>query len=160
MPSLFSKTMLAGILALSFSGCGAKSTDDGRVAVSGAVTQDGDPVPEGRIHFRPAPGSSGPTSGGEVRNGKFNISAERGPVLGEYVVTLNVGPIPEKMSMRSGNMKARRDAQGDVSTFEFTRRINEPGENLTLELSEATPASDEKETSEKQNKVGGKPGRK
>lgn len=64
-------------------GCG-KSTD-GRVAVSGEVTLDGQPLDRGSIEFHPK-AAGGTMTGGTIENGTFTIAAEQGPKPGSYEV--------------------------------------------------------------------------
>lgn len=84
---------LGGAAALGFvllitpllTGCG-KSTD-GRVAVSGEVTLDGQPLDRGSIELHPkSPG--GTMTGGMISNGTFTIAAEQGPKPGSYEVRI------------------------------------------------------------------------
>jgi hypothetical protein len=64
-------------------GCG-KSTD-GRVAVSGEVTLDGQPLDRGTIEFHPK-SAGGTMTGGMISNGTFTIAADQGPKPGSYEV--------------------------------------------------------------------------
>jgi hypothetical protein len=66
-----------GIAVLMISGC-AGATD--RASVSGTVTLDGKPVPEGYLNFYPE--SGGPSAGGTILDGKYTIEEERGVVIG------------------------------------------------------------------------------
>jgi hypothetical protein len=63
-----------------------------RVAVSGTVTLDGAPLTEGVIQFNPAPGTEGPPTAGEIREGKYSIEKPLGPVPGKYKVTISGRP--------------------------------------------------------------------
>src|SRR4051794_22210111 len=66
-------------------GCGGAAGDNlPRQAVSGTVTLDGAPVSHGFIQFRPT--TEGPTTevGGEIKDGKYEIAREQGPVPGGY----------------------------------------------------------------------------
>jgi hypothetical protein len=74
-PTLFLGVVLAA-LAL---GCG----DGGRLAVSGRVTLDGQPLEDGAITFIPVEGNRGPAAGGAIQDGEFQIDAKDGPVLGK-----------------------------------------------------------------------------
>jgi hypothetical protein len=78
-------------------GCG---TGDGlnRASVSGKVTVNGTPVEKGNISFMPAKGTKGPSVGGEIKNGTFQIPAARGPVAGNYTVQLNA---PQKTGRKT-----------------------------------------------------------
>jgi hypothetical protein len=62
------------------SGCG----DGGpkRASVSGRVTIDGQPLPEGAITFIPEPPNQGPTAGGIIREGDYKIEGSKGPIVG------------------------------------------------------------------------------
>ncbi len=64
-------------------GCG-KSTD-GRVAVGGEVTLDGQPLDRGTIEFHPK-SAGGTMTGGTIANGAFTIAADQGPKPGSYEV--------------------------------------------------------------------------
>jgi hypothetical protein len=63
-----------------------------RVAVSGTVTLDGTPLPEGVIQFNPTSGTEGPPAAGEIREGKYSIERPQGPVPGKYKVTISSRP--------------------------------------------------------------------
>jgi hypothetical protein len=72
--------LAVGLAALPFTGCGGS----GRVSVSGRVTVDGKPVPEGSITFIPEKGNPGPTAGGAIRDGSYKIDARKGPMTGKH----------------------------------------------------------------------------
>lgn len=67
-------------------GCG----DSGlrRAAVRGTVRVGEEPVEIGSITFVPIGENKGPTAGGVIENGKFDIPAERGPFVGENRVQI------------------------------------------------------------------------
>jgi len=77
--------LLAVVLVAPMVGC---SGGDGRLAVKGTVTLDGQPLERGSINFRPAPGNQAPSSGGTVRNGEFALPAAHGLKPGDYLVTI------------------------------------------------------------------------
>jgi hypothetical protein len=62
--------------------------NDGRVGVVGNVTLDGKPLDTAAISFRPAPGHTGPTAGGQVNKGVFQIDAQHGLLPGKYLVVV------------------------------------------------------------------------
>ena len=72
------------ILVLFLSGC---SSND-RLGVSGTIAVNGKPIESGAISFRPAPGNSGSSSGGQIRQGRFQLTAQRGLVPGKYLVAV------------------------------------------------------------------------
>jgi len=86
-----SRFFRAGVLSLWLvyltSGCGPAQIPRG--AVQGKVTLDGQPFPDGRITFEPIAGTKGPTAGGEIRNGEYNIESRNGPVPGKNVIRIN-----------------------------------------------------------------------
>jgi hypothetical protein len=86
----------AAVLALAVAGC---STDPSevdtlpRVAVSGTVTLDGKPLPEGRLQFLPDASSSGIITVGEIKDGKFSIDRASGPIPGKYRIMVSSRPV-------------------------------------------------------------------
>lgn len=79
-------TFTAGglVIALLALGCG----DSGRAPVSGTVMLDGKPLPEGSISFFPTDGNRGPSAGGVIQDGAFEIDARDGPILGKNRVEI------------------------------------------------------------------------
>ena len=73
----------AGMVGIS--GCGP---GDGRQAVTGMVTVDGEPLDDAAISFQAAHGTKGPSSGGPVQDGKYRVSARKGLLPGTYKVTI------------------------------------------------------------------------
>jgi hypothetical protein len=67
-------------------GCGQNG--DGRAAVAGRVTLDGDPIATGAITFYPIGEAKGCTAGGDISNGQFSIQAAKGPVIGRNRVEI------------------------------------------------------------------------
>ena len=61
------------LIALGLSGC----SDNGLIKISGTVTFDGEPIPEGSISFMPVDGK-GVTAGGEIKNGKYTAEVSPG----------------------------------------------------------------------------------
>ena len=77
-------TMLCG---LSLCGCG--STGPERASVQGEVTLGGKPLEKGSILFRPTEGTTGPTAGGTIENGKYSIPKNSGPMVGTNRIEIN-----------------------------------------------------------------------
>lgn len=92
-------TVVFVLVAVSAAGC---SGGDGlaRVAVSGSVTIDGEPVPNGVVRFKPAEGTEGPMANTMITDGRYDIPADQGPVAGNYTVQVqayqdpNAAPSP------------------------------------------------------------------
>ena len=77
--------LLTTVLTAPIVGC---SRGDGRLAVSGSVTLDGQPLERGSVNFRPAPGNQAPSSGGTIDQGEFTLPTAHGLKPGEYLVTI------------------------------------------------------------------------
>ncbi len=67
-------------------GCGGGDQIERR-AVSGTVRLDGNAVADGVVVFTPL--GKGPSAGGKVKNGEFNIPKDDGPSPGKYRVELS-----------------------------------------------------------------------
>jgi hypothetical protein len=63
-------------------GCG-----DGRVVVRGTVVVDGQPIEEGSISLEPADGD-GPTTGGIIKDGKYELSGPAAVTPGDKIVRI------------------------------------------------------------------------
>ncbi len=89
MPSYRSLVFVVAlvVVTLPLFGCG-QDIDPRRASVSGSITLDGEPVPNGSISFYPAPGSKGGTAGGDVIDGVYTISRAKGPMVGKYIVKI------------------------------------------------------------------------
>lgn len=64
----------------------ACSNSGGRQEVTGSISFDGEPLQGGWIYFRPT--GKGPSSAGEIKNGRFEISAADGLMPGDYQVAI------------------------------------------------------------------------
>lgn len=67
-------------------GCG--NAGAARSALIGSVTLDGEPVTEGSIRFTPTAGTKGPLTGGNIRDGQYEIPQGEGPFPGNYRVEI------------------------------------------------------------------------
>ncbi|MBN2295938.1 MAG: hypothetical protein JXM70_26135 [Pirellulales bacterium] len=96
---------LATTFALS--GC----SDNGRQALSGTVTLDGQPI-GGTISIDPMGETRGPSTGGAIRDGKFSMDKSIGLLPGTYKVTIystrNTGRIVEEGGLRVAELKPIR----------------------------------------------------
>ncbi len=86
--------VLAACFVVAVSGCGG----DGRVAIEGTVTFDGQPLPAGQISFLPMSGTKGPAAGAAIKDGAFTIASEGGTFAGKFRV--------EVTATRPSNRKA------------------------------------------------------
>ena len=71
-------------------GCGDSGEDPRgeRVAVSGTVTLDGEPLPSGRIVFETTQGSGEVKATATITNGKFEFDDRNGPLAGTATVRI------------------------------------------------------------------------
>ena len=60
---------------------------DGRLPIQGEVTIDGKPIEEGTISLEPADGK-GPTTGGKIVAGKYQLSGGAAPLPGKKIVRI------------------------------------------------------------------------
>ena len=119
-------------------GCGG----DARVGARGTVTVDGQPLPEGAIHFAPA-GLQAHTSGAKITAGRYEIASQRGLKPGTYRVSIEAfgasgrkvndperGPIDELVPVQfreSGELHAMLHANGgNQIDFALTRVLSAP----------------------------------
>ena len=124
--------MFASFLA---TGC-AKSQTLQRLAVSGTVTANGDPLPTGTITFLPAEGTSGPAVGGTIEQGKFKLTAANGPAAGTHRVEIRASrPTGKKI-------KSVSETDGSVQEVDdiapYIPALYNTNSTLTLEI---TPES-------------------
>jgi hypothetical protein len=98
--------LLAAISLAALLGCSQTK----RMPIEGTVSLDGQPLEKGSIAFRPLPGTTGPTAGATIANGKFAIVPSGGPFAGNFVVEVsNVRPTGQKVhSPRTGGLVDER----------------------------------------------------
>ena len=136
--SLLVKPLAAGVLTLLCSlGCG-KSSGLEKVVVSGVVTLDGQPVPNGEIRFIPTAGTIGPVSGGAIKDGAYEAKAKGGVPVGDHQVEIRAYRANAKSQGQPGSeggaaeqylpkryneqttLAARVDATTETQDFELT----------------------------------------
>ena len=124
------RAAVCGICLLLSAGCGWES---GRRALEGTVTLDAQPLAEGSISFRPLPGTSGPTAGGKITEGKFSVSPEGGTFVGTFRVEITA-------SRKTGRKVPDTIMAGEVDeVVQFIpARYNRQSE-LTAEVTDAGP---------------------
>ena len=79
-------SLVAMGLLLALNGCSDRA--GGRLAVQGEVTLDGQPLGRGSISFRPAAGTTGPTAGAKIVDGRFSIPPGKSLFAGKYRVEI------------------------------------------------------------------------
>jgi hypothetical protein len=78
---------MGGILATAFfSGCGRRGPE--RVVVSGSVTYNGKPIPDGTVRFLPSQASSIPVTVAIIKDGAYRASGLGGVAVGTYKIQI------------------------------------------------------------------------
>ena len=67
------------VLLVVAAGCGRNT---GKVSIGGDVSYDGEPVASGTIVFMPVEGTQGPSTGGGIEAGRYQVPAQKGPLAG------------------------------------------------------------------------------
>jgi hypothetical protein len=107
-------------------GCG-KSDGLDRAAVAGKVTLDGVPVATGTIVFYPTSDTKGPTTGGNIEEGKYSIAVAKGPIVGRNRVEI-------RATKKTGRKVQSPMAQPGVMTDEIVESVPDRyNSNSTLE---------------------------
>jgi hypothetical protein len=79
------------MIAMAAVGCGG-GPPSGRLAVSGEVLLDGQPLDQGAVQFQPEGTTSKLNAGGVITNGKYRIDTEHGLPPGKYKVSITSVP--------------------------------------------------------------------
>jgi hypothetical protein len=74
---------------LGFAGCGEEAVGPPREAVSGTVSLDGRPLPDGVIQLIPTSAREGTMGGASVKDGRFSIKRHEGLAPGGYRVVIH-----------------------------------------------------------------------
>lgn len=85
IPHRFVVAVTACLAIIAAAGCRDGS---GRVAVSGKVRVDGQPLASGVIRFVPAHGSAAPVAQAAVENGHYRLDPHHGPFAGPHRVEI------------------------------------------------------------------------
>jgi len=80
---MFRIHLSACFLALALVGCGSNQLD-----LRGDVSYDGTPVDRGSIAFLPEPGTQSRKAAAAIKDGKYEIPADRGPSPGKFRVQI------------------------------------------------------------------------
>jgi hypothetical protein len=87
---LWLATVFVACVGVLVAGCGP-ANPQGRMAISGRVTLEGQPLDQGSIQFTALEGDSGIGSGGVIQNGSYSIETEKGLPPGKYRVRIFSG---------------------------------------------------------------------
>ena len=92
--------ILAALLLTAISGCGGSDLE--KVEVTGTVTFNGEPIPNGDIMFYPKPGTEGPVSGAPIKDGKYKADGKGGVPIGEHWVEIRAFRVRETTELPEG----------------------------------------------------------
>ena len=81
--------------AVLLGGCGQQSGLQ-KVPLTGGVTFDGDPIPNGEVLFYPIEGTQGSVSGGPIKDGRYFAQGRGGVPLGVHRVEIRAFRAPTK----------------------------------------------------------------
>src|SRR5262245_6043145 len=123
------------VVALLLPGCG----DGNRGQVFGTVALDGQPVENGVITFLPTAGTTGPSTSVTIKDGRYEIGREQGPIIGtnrvEILVYRKTG---KKIREMTGTGQIDEIIQAAPSTFNtestLTREIKAGSNELNFDL--------------------------
>ena len=119
------------LLVLPVAGCGPSGPET--YPVSGTVTWNGDPLPEGNIVFEPVDGSIAPDAG-KIAAGKFAFQAQPGEKRVQIDATREVGEVDPVM--HTVPREAYIPSKYNSATI-LTATVTADGENdFTFELTE------------------------
>lgn len=92
-----------GLVCSCLAGC---SKETSRQSLEGVVTLDNAPLAKGSILFQPMPGTTSPSCGGTISDGRFSIAPAGGAACGKFRVQITATrPTGKKVVHRqSGNM--------------------------------------------------------
>jgi hypothetical protein len=101
--------LLLGLsLGIATTGCTGSGDDLPREPITGTVTMDGQPLPEGAIQFSPTGDTTKGTAVGanaEIKDGQFSIAREDGLVPGTYKVSISHAELKEATAKGKTNTK-------------------------------------------------------
>jgi len=127
------------LLVCSILACACNRADSlARVEVQGSVTNRGRPLANGLITFRPVKGAEGPVAGTDIRNGRYRIPADRGPIAGRYEVEIKIvvaddnsqrdrpSQAAKLRSLRMKSFSQPVDISVDASVLDFSLPFGQP----------------------------------
>jgi len=125
----------ASLLGCLLYGCGP-SGGPRRASVEGTVTLDGEPIEHGSIAFYPDGDTEGMVAGGEIRDGRYSISADKGPVIGQNRIEIHASrktgkKIPDPYGGPGQTIDESVEAVPECYNAKSTlRREVQPGSNV------------------------------
>jgi hypothetical protein len=131
--------LLVAAILLSAAGCGRGSGGPPRAAVSGEVRLDDAPLKAGIIRFVPKGATKGPVALTTIKEGRYEMSASDGPVLGknsiEIVATITDNPVAGATDIKAAWVEYAKSSQSRAPEITIPKKYNR---NSTLNV-EVTP---------------------
>lgn len=124
--------LTAALTTAVFSGC---SGDRGpqRAVVSGTVSYNGKPVPEGMIRFMPDADSQTPIAGAPIADGKYHVDMHGGVPVGAQRVSIEAYRYDTSQPSRFSDMGARIQYLPTQYNVDTQLKINiEPGSRAII----------------------------
>jgi hypothetical protein len=112
------------LTASCFTGCGNRGDGPERAVVSGTVTYNGKPIPEGMVRFVPLQTSTAPVSGTSIVDGKYQCDAHGGVPVGTYTIQIEAThkvPFAPKQGERTPPLMAERSVDRQYLPNRFNR---------------------------------------
>jgi hypothetical protein len=112
--------LLLVAVSLATVGCGRSGVE--RASIYGKVTIDGQPVESGSIRMISLEPGGGPSVGGLIQNGEYDIAEQKGPTLGKHRVEVQVPymtgrKVPSPFAMPPSNPHEAADPSGMVDEW-------------------------------------------
>jgi hypothetical protein len=129
------------LIASAAFGCSSNPQANGdivRVAVSGEVTLDGKPLPEGKIEFVPLASESADTAVADIEGGRYSIIRAVGPGPGKHKVKISSHkPIKIAAGQAPGGAPDKREPEKVPKKYnaQSTLEVDIPsGNSVTLDF--------------------------
>lgn len=116
---------------------GCSQRDTNRSSITGEVKLDGKPLERGSILFTPIDGTKGSVAGGPIENGRYQLSSDKGPAVGQNRVEIRAirktgkmiqKPLAPKGQMIEESVEAIPPRYNSASTLKTEVKA---GENTT-----------------------------
>jgi hypothetical protein len=128
-------------LVLGLAGCGS----DPAGQITGKVTENGAPVPNVEVVFRPLKESTRSFYGGTTATGEYRVDYEgrEGLPPGHYVVTVRRHSLPGGRPLPDGELGANLVSEGKAvtQTFDFNAKVEDGTNAQDFELTRAKSKS-------------------
>jgi len=124
-------------LAILLAGTGCKKGGLDRNAIGGSVQLDGKALEKGGILFAPIKETKGPPTGAVIKNGRYQIPRDSGPVAGWYRVEIHATrktgrmiPSPYPRKGENNMVEEQEEAVDPRFNFQSTLEVEvKPGDN-------------------------------